>query len=183
VELHGGTVRVHSEGKGTGSTFVVGLPAGVIPRPVRRLAEPPAGLRVGELAGKRVLVLDDDPDTRRVVQAVLGRAGAEVTLVSSAADALGVLTSDHRFDAVLSDIGMPGEDGYVFARRMRAMEQARDLPKVPLAAVTAYTREQDRTHALNVGFDAFVSKPIRPTELVEIVSVMAHSRPSSGAQP
>jgi PAS domain S-box-containing protein len=186
VELHGGTVAAHSPGPGGGSTFTVELPAGraatgaATGRPARPAR---AASRRGELEGKRVLVLDDDPDTRRVIEAVLGRAGAEVTLVGTVADAIGVLTADHRFDAVLSDIGMPGEDGYVFARRMRTMEQGRALPKLPLAAVTAYTREQDRTRALAAGFDAFVSKPIRPTELVEIVSVMVHSRRSPPATP
>ena len=176
VELHSGRVSAHSAGPGQGSTFLVDLPALAARSTPRPAATPPTSGAV-EFEGKRVLVLDDDADTRRVIEAVLARAGAEVTVVGSVADAVGVLMVDHDFDAVLSDIGMPEEDGYVFAKRMRAMEQARDLVRLPLAAVTAYTREQDRTHARSVGFDAFVSKPIRPTELVEIVSVMAHSRP------
>lgn len=178
VELHGGRVQAASEGRNKGSTFTVRLPlaeagsAKPAPREPARSSAP-----AGELAGKRILILDDDADARRVIETTLARCGAEVTLAGSVPAALEVLEADRGFDAVISDIGMPDEDGYVFARRMRAREYEAGLPRLPMAALTAFTREQDREKALAAGFDGFVSKPIRPSELVEIVAVMVHSAP------
>jgi PAS domain S-box-containing protein len=190
VELNHGTVAAASAGAGQGSTFTIRLPlelavedrssaAPATPAPPASPA-PAATTRVPfqvDLSGKRVIVLDDDPDARRVVETTLSRYGAKVTSFSSVADAMTALANDRNYDAVISDIGMPQEDGYVFARRVRALERELRLPRLPLAALTAFSREQDRTKALQAGFDAFISKPIRPTELTEIVTVMVELSP------
>jgi len=179
VELHGGTVSALSEGEDKGSTFIVELPIAAIER------EGAAGLTsfmaipkddaaiCDKLAGLRVLVLDDEPDARRVIEAVLARCGVEVTLVGSVGDAMGILMSDHAVDAVISDIAMPEEDGYAFIRRLRTAEASRRGKNVPVAALTAYTRPEDRQHALEAGFNSHIPKPVQPGELIEAVAHLA----------
>ena len=143
VELHGGTVSATSDGEGRGSTFTVELPVSAVmttaaatgpetlPATLSTPSTPPL-----RLDGRRVLALDDEPDARRVIQATLARAGAEVTLVPTVADAIGVLTADPAFDLILSDIGMPGEDGYAFIRRPAT-------PRTPAAVAAHADRRAD----------------------------------------
>ena len=187
VELHGGTVAADSAGEGRGSTFTVELPVRAVGPPPADAARPsgptPGGVTTAassrQLAGRRVLVLDDEPDARRVVQATLARHGAEATVVGTVADAIGVITADPAaFDAVLSDIGMPGEDGYAFIRRLRHLEADRRRPPLPAVALTALTRPTDRTNTLAAGFDAYLPKPVQPDDLVRVLADLLARRPA-----
>jgi signal transduction histidine kinase len=175
VELHGGTVEARSDGPGKGATFVARLPVaplrvGDAGRPAvhpRARGEAPGFARPSQLAGARVLVVEDDPDGRELIATVLAQCGAEVTTAGSAAEAF-ELIMESRFDALVSDIGMPGEDGYVLIRRVRAM--AGEGGRTPAVALTAFARSEDRTHALAAGFDLHVAKPVEPAELVLVLA-------------
>jgi signal transduction histidine kinase/CheY-like chemotaxis protein len=177
VELHGGTVRAKSPGEGQGSTFTVTLPITVIhpDRPVPekarpKQAEPPEDLcKDGTLAGVKVLVLDDEPDARQLIRRVLTECEAEVSLASSAAEALD-LVERFRPDVIVSDVGMPEQDGYEFIRQVRATRSSRSLPA---AALTAFARAEDRRQAMLAGFQTHVAKPVDPAELVAVVASLA----------
>jgi signal transduction histidine kinase/ActR/RegA family two-component response regulator len=164
VETHGGTVRAESAGRGLGARFTVRLPC---TRGAERLPGlAPAG-EVGErlLTGLRALFVDDNPEARALVAAVLEAAGALVSVVASAAEALRALET-RPFDLVLTDIGMPEIDGYDFVMRLRERERA--VGRVPVCAValTAYAGAEDRRRALAGGFQGYLAKPIAPDELV-----------------
>jgi PAS domain S-box-containing protein len=177
VELHGGTVRAESGGHGAGTTMRVRLPAARAPL----AALDPFGERVhtthpaaradgalDALLNRRVLVVDDDADAREFMVMALTRAGAHVVLAASAEEALRLL--DHaRPDAIISDIGMPGEDGYMFLHRLQGRDGGR-FRDVPVIAVTAYARETDRASVLAAGFRAHFSKPVDLEALVQLVS-------------
>ncbi len=174
VELHGGSVRVESGGEGTGSTFTVELPllrsAGV-ERSEEGEAEEKFSSRNAQsaiLKGMSVLVVDDEPDALGLLKTLLEMKGARVTAVGSAEAAWGELAGDWP-DLLLCDIGMPGEDGYQFIRRVRALgtERGRLLPSV---ALTAYAGEADRARALEAGFQLHVSKPVEPADLVNVIA-------------
>jgi PAS domain S-box-containing protein len=174
VEMHGGTIEAQSEGLGKGSTFVVRVPIAAMRRspvpqvPERRfelvapIAAPP------ELVGLRVLVVDDEPDAREIVTAVLVQCGAVVTTAGSAADALDAVAHEPP-DVLLSDIGMPDEDGYALIARIRAMPRALG-GATPAACLTGYTTAADRRRALAAGFNMHLAKPIEPSELVAVVA-------------
>ena len=182
VELHGGTVRAKSPGVGKGATFTVTLPL----TPVHADREPDVERRhpqaaSGEyhadddacvkLSGVRVLVVDDEPDARALVKRLLENCEAVVTTAASASEALEALRRA-KPDVVISDIGMPGEDGYALIRMIRALppDEGGDVPAV---ALTAYARSEDRTRALLSGFQSHVAKPVEPTELVATVASLA----------
>ncbi len=177
VELHGGSVRADSAGEGAGSTFTVTLPVASIHR-TDEAAEGRAHAEAGaephghecpeRLDGLRVLVVDDERDARELLAAGLGQCGAEVTTVSSAGEALEALAGA-KFDALVSDIGMPGEDGYSFIGRLRALPPEAG-GRTPAVALTAYARVEDRLRAMRAGFDMHVSKPVELTELVVIIA-------------
>jgi CheY-like chemotaxis protein len=180
VEAHGGTVAVASEGPGKGSVFTVRLPASAPPArrtpAPRSLAPSPAAVGLLErplasLRAVKVLVVDDDPDTLEVVREVLEQAGAQVTAVTSAPEAFAVLQESHP-DVLLSDIGMPGEDGYSLIRRVRTLDPALG-GAVPAAALTAYTQVEDRRQALLAGYQAYLPKPIEPSELTTAIARLA----------
>jgi signal transduction histidine kinase/ActR/RegA family two-component response regulator len=174
VEAHGGTVEAHSDGPGRGSTFTVRLPVVARPRRARDRTPPPAPVEpvpFASLARVRVLVVDDDPDTLEVVRQVLEQAGAHVVVAASAREAYEALAARPP-DVLLSDIGMPGEDGLALIRRVRALEAARG-GRVPAAALTAYTQVEDRQHALSAGYQAYLAKPIEPAELTAAVARLA----------
>jgi CheY-like chemotaxis protein len=120
------------------------------------------------LAGLRVLVVDDEPDTRRLLETVLQKCRATVASAGSAAEALDALGS-FRPDVLLSDIGMPGEDGYSLIRRLRERENGHSV-SLPAIALTAYTRTEDRNRALAEGFHFYVTKPVEPNALVKAVA-------------
>jgi signal transduction histidine kinase/CheY-like chemotaxis protein len=162
VELHGGNVAVTSGGPGQGATFKVLLPLLSSWQDDAREPPPPAGERA--LAGRRVLVIDDDPDARELVAEVLAQAGARVTTAPSAAEGLLALRRELP-DVVLSDIGLPVEDGYSFLERVRL-----EHPSLPAVALTAYARDEDRARSRAAGYDQHVAKPIDPPGLVAIVA-------------
>jgi CheY-like chemotaxis protein len=123
------------------------------------------------LAGLRVLVLEDEDDTRDLLIAALEGCGAEVAAAGSVAAALELI--DRRLpDVVVSDIGMPGEDGYAFIRRLRERPAERG-GRLPVAALTAYARAEDRTRALAAGFQTHLAKPLEPGALVQTVASLA----------
>ncbi|MDB4932829.1 MAG: Chemotaxis protein methyltransferase CheR, partial [Myxococcaceae bacterium] len=180
VELHGGHIEAHSEGAGRGSTFTLRIPIA----PVRRLtpvagAEPAAepakeSLRLScppGLSGLRVLVVDDEPDARELVQSILEQCNAVVTTASSAGEAFALLRAAPP-DVLLSDIGMPGEDGYALIRRVRALSPAQG-GRTPAVALTAFARMEDRTRALMEGFSSHLAKPVEPQELLAVVASVA----------
>ncbi|HEX8338434.1 MAG TPA: PAS domain S-box protein [Pyrinomonadaceae bacterium] len=180
VELHGGSVRADSAGEGAGSTFTVTLPVAPIHRadeleegrghtPARATSH--AHECPERLDGLRVLVVDDEPDARELLAAGLGQCGAEVTTVSSAGEALAALAGA-KFDALVSDLGMPGEDGYWLVGRMRALP-AEAGGRTPAVALTAYARTEDRLRAMRAGFDMHVSKPVELNELVAVIANLA----------
>jgi len=181
VELHGGTVAVESEGEGEGATFIVRLPvrteAASTSEAQRSSAEQtPAWCHSHVLDGVRVLVVEDETDTRELLAVALQQCGAQVVAFGTVAEAL--LELDRSLpDVLLSDIGVPGEDGYSFLRKVRARgaEKGGDLPA---AALTAYARVEDRRRALEAGFQTHLAKPIDPSELVAAVAALA-GRPAA----
>ena len=173
VELHGGTVAAHSAGPGRGATFVIELPVrATIVEPER--PDPPSR-RAGsgqyraraDLQGVHILVVDDERDARELLEAVLRQAGAEVLSADSVRHALEALES-FRPDVIVSDIGMPGEDGYALMKQLRA--QGGGGASVPAIALTAYTRQEDKQRALALGFSAHVGKPVNPDDLTVIIA-------------
>lgn len=162
VELHGGTVNVASPGLGRGATFSVELPLARLGE--RTIAKRTGTAADGRLSGKRVLVVDDDDDARLVLATMLRQAGAEVVTAGSVAQAFSAFAAD-RFDAVVSDIAMPGEDGYVLVERLR---KTSTVPAIAVSAIA--TGAEDRRRALGAGFNEFVRKPVDPGELAEMVA-------------
>ena len=161
VELHGGTVAVESEGTGRGSRFTIEIPLARLDAAVAAAKSDPT--RAAPLGGQKVLVVDDDADTRVVLTAMLRQHGAEVTTADSVTGAMRAIESD-TFAAIVSDLAMPGEDGYSFVRRVRARWQT------PMVAVSAIaTGADDRDRALHAGFDEFVRKPVDPRHLADVV--------------
>jgi len=174
VGLHSGRVRADSPGPGRGSTFTVELPS-LRERPIPAVAAA-AGetLASPRLHGLTVLVVDDQEDARELMRVVLGRCGATVVAAESTATALEALDRC-RPDVILSDLEMPGEDGYSLIRKVRARSAERG-GAVPAAALTAYARTEDRVHSLRAGFHRHVPKPVQPDELAEIVASLAGRR-------
>jgi signal transduction histidine kinase len=172
VEMHGGTVEAYSEGDNKGAAFTVTLPLAPATPAVDTVPAGDAAPKIS-LGGVSVLVVDDDPDARRVVGKVLERHGAHVQTAACAADALAALDL-HVPDVLLSDIGMPGEDGYALIAKVRARDGGRDIPA---AALTAFAREEDRLHALEAGFHTHVAKPVQSARLVAVVAELANGKP------
>ncbi len=179
TELHGGTVGATSPGKGLGSTFVVSLPLAAtghtpaVPRR-RRSAVPaaqPFDCRQTSLNGLKVLVVDDEADARDLLQRILEECEAEVVTADSAAEGIRLVASFIP-DVLVSDIGMPGVDGYEFLRRVRALEP-RSVGQLPAIALTAFARSEDRSRALLNGYSVHVAKPVEPSELVATVAAVA----------
>jgi len=174
VELHGGSVRVKSGGPGQGTMFTVHLPLTVVHtgenadgsvHPGRTIT---SDFEPSDLAGIKVLVVDDEADARELVKHVLGECEAEVLTESTAAEALSLI-EQHRPDVLLSDIGMPNVDGYELLRRVRMLCISRG-GQLPAIALTAFARSEDRTRALRAGFLVHVAKPVEPSELVATVA-------------
>ena len=183
VELHGGTVRVKSPGEGQGSTFVVVLPVSVAhltpsdgvrvhPRAEPAEEEDPCRTDPGlDLRGIRVLVVDDEADARETLREILEHCNAEVLTAGSAGEALDMLPR-WRPDVLLSDVGMPEEDGYDLIRRVRELP-AEDGGRTPAAALTAFARGEDRLRALRAGFQMHVAKPVEVQELAAVVASLS----------
>ena len=180
VELHGGTVHAASPGVGRGATFTVCLPiaagkgqvdqvATLEDRRIAASAASPAA-RATRLDDLRILVVDDDADGRTLTSLVLTQAGAKVTAVASSGEALQALEAE-RPDALVSDIGLPDEDGYALIRQIRQYE-AEHGGFLPAVALTGYARAEDRARILAAGFQAHVPKPVEPVELTAAIAAV-----------
>ena len=170
VELHGGSVKAVSEGEGKGAAFTVTLPllTGWEELPAKGLEETaPSGDAVLALSGVRVLAVDDETDARELLTTILIKFGAEVKEAESATEALSILR-DWRPDVLISDLEMPGLDGYSLIQKIRDLE-SENGDYIPAIALTAHARSEDRERALQAGFQIHLSKPIGPTELKMIV--------------
>jgi CheY-like chemotaxis protein len=178
TEMHGGTVRVKSAGLGQGSTFVISLPVSILhAKPDSRGREHPTAERnlsppyAPRLKGVRVLIVDDDADAMELVSRVLKNCDAIVTTAASGAAGLEFLFAGHA-DVVLADIGMPEMDGYQFVRQLRRFTRT-EVRAIPVVALTALARSEDRREAMLAGFDLHLAKPVEPAELVAVVGRMA----------
>ena len=171
VELHGGSVYAESPGEGQGATFVVKLPlmvAEMREQPIAHHDSPRLDSAV--LAGARIIVVDDDPTAVELITEVLVQAGGAVISCRTVDDALQAFARS-RPDVILSDIEMPGQDGYSLIRKLRALGPEQG-GKTPAVALTAFGRPEDRIRSLRAGFNIHVSKPVDPAELVAIVASM-----------
>ncbi|MBA3322422.1 MAG: PAS domain S-box protein [Pyrinomonadaceae bacterium] len=181
AELHGGTVAAESAGRDQGAKFIVTLPLLLATGPSASRVESAAmGGRAtitgnGEtkpprvLANLRILVVEDDEDTLALLGRMLERQGARVTLCSSTQSALAAF-SDAMFDLLISDIGLPVEDGYMLMAKIRELEAGQGKSTIPALALTAYAMENDRRRALDAGFQRHLAKPVSPAELVEVAA-------------
>jgi signal transduction histidine kinase/ActR/RegA family two-component response regulator len=178
VELHGGTVHADSPGEGLGATFTIKLPlmaVSTIANEPERVHPAVGGIVSFEnspsLEGLRILVVDDEADARELLIQILKESGVEVVGVASADEAIRVLTEQaSRLDVLVSDIGMPNEDGYTLLRRVRSLPPESG-GRIPAVALTAYARTEDRRAALLAGFQCHVAKPV---ELAELIAVIAN---------
>jgi signal transduction histidine kinase/CheY-like chemotaxis protein len=182
VEMHGGSVHVASDGEGKGATFSVRLPLMIVQdTTVREPREHPRTERqapltsLRDLTGIRVMAIDDDEDALGLLRVVLEAAGAEVLTTSSAADAL-KRVGEISPDALVVDLGMPLMDGFDFMTRIRASADP-EVRDIPAAALTAFARSEDRTKALDSGFEMHLAKPVDPGELVASVATLVRRRP------
>lgn len=169
VESHGGAIGCQSDGAGKGATFTITLPTSESPPAAGAPSQARRDRKV--LSKLRVIVLDDEPDIRTMVQRVLESHGATVWAAASALEAA-ELIDRHAPQVLVSDIGMPGMDGYAFMRSLRSGKhpQSNDLKAI---AVTAYSRDVDRQLAMDAGFDAHLSKPINAHELVTTIAQLS----------
>jgi len=172
VEGHGGSVQATSEGVGRGTTFTVTLPIGGPLSDAPSTARTPASTAKDLLAGLRVLVVDDDPDTREMVTVILQRAGADAAGAGSTDEALR-RADEGAPDVVVSDLAMPARDGYALLRALHARGLARSLVTI---ALTAHARREDRERALGAGYDAYVTKPVEPAALAALVKELVEKR-------
>jgi PAS domain S-box-containing protein len=178
VDLHGGTVAVQSEGEGKGATFTVTLPfIGVISQKEAESVHPTQSEEIisfeglPSLDGLKVLVVDDEADTRELIGEVLKECGSEVIITRSAAEAFAAI-EQHKPDILISDLGMPDEDGYSLIEKIRALPSERG-GDIPAAALTAYARAEDRMRVLRSGFQFHLPKPVDSAELVTVVASLA----------
>ena len=178
VELHGGTVTADSPGEGKGTTFKVTLPLLSVHQELSDVNITPTLIgrntlndRQPSLADLRVLVVDDEPDARELIAAVLMGRGAEVVCVESAGEALEEM-EQQRFDVLVSDIGMRLMDGYALIEKVRQLPAERG-GRIPAAALTAYAAVEDRMRALSAGYHTHIPKPVEPAELTTVVASLA----------
>lgn len=180
VELHGGTLSARSEGKGLGSTFIISLPVNAVhydekkSAATSRNAAVDKGLEKNDLEGFRILVVDDDEDSLTVIKKILRKHNAEVGAASSVDNALASLET-FKPDILLSDIGMPGRDGYDLVREMRKRQGGAGIPAI---ALTALVRPEDRIRALRAGFQMHLGKPVSTEELVAAIQNLMNLRRS-----
>jgi len=183
VEIHGGSVSAQSDGEGKGATFAVRLPLvnmKTADRPEQANDEQ-IPQRQPSLKGVHVLVVDDDPTTLEMIAAVLAGRQAKVTTVLSAQEAITAINKS-KPDVLVSDIAMPGQDGYELIERIRELDP-NSVATIPAVAITAYAGEGDRRRALRAGYQSYLPKPIEPSELVAIVADLAGGAGARAAQP
>jgi CheY-like chemotaxis protein len=174
VEIHGGTVRAESAGKGKGATFTIRLPGHIVragTTPSKN--EPGVGQSVSAaeteiLHDLRILVVDDDSDAREVLALQLTQHGATISASSSVADALDKIGTFEP-DVIVADIGMPGEDGYSLIRKVRSSH----AKLIPAIALTAYAGDVNQRHALEAGYQKHISKPADPEEIIITIARIA----------
>jgi len=174
VEIHGGTIRAESPGKGKGATFTLKLPlvdcgdkASLLD--TTEIVIPESTYQPRQLlSGLRVLVVDDDVDTLQLMATALKSRQATVTAVSSAVDAL-IAIKANRPDVLISDIAMPDEDGYALIEKVRSLDHGEEQT-IPAVAITAYAKDEDRERALSSGFQIYLPKPVELTELVSVIA-------------
>ncbi|HZH33516.1 MAG TPA: ATP-binding protein, partial [Pyrinomonadaceae bacterium] len=180
TEMHGGSVSAQSEGEGKGTSFTVKLPRRISVPSMEKTGEarvhPTAGGSfkfecAPELSGLSVLVVDDEADARELLRQILEGCGSQVITAGSAAEAIAAFENAPP-DILVSDIGMPDEDGYSLIRRIRALPADKG-GRTPAIALTAYARVEDRARALTAGFQVHVPKPIEPVELAAVVASLA----------
>jgi PAS domain S-box-containing protein len=172
VELHGGSVRAESAGEGQGATFTVVLPVpAVLPEPESELPPGEGAGQAGQLEGVKVLLVEDAVDARELVAMLLRERGAEVLTAAVASEAMERL-GEALPDVLVSDIGLPGEDGHALLQRVRAWTEARDQ-WVPAIALTAYASPEDARRAYRAGFQVHLAKPIEVSALVDAVARLA----------
>ncbi|MFT3684917.1 MAG: ATP-binding protein [Phycisphaerales bacterium] len=175
VEMHGGSVAVESPGNDSGSVFTVTLPVRAVNTSMTHEPHPaadstlPLNADTPALSGLHVLVLEDEPDARDFVCRLLAERKINAVGAGSVAEAMSLL-HDRTFDLIISDIGMPGEDGYAFIRSLRQLESRRNGRRTPVAALTAYARAEDRRRIMLAGFQMHISKPVEPAELLAVVA-------------
>jgi len=172
VELHGGTISVDSPGLGQGATFTVVLPARQ--QPDQGLAGPPLAHDDANLQGIKAIVLDDEADARELLKVTLEQSGVKVACASDAVAAYQLLEA-FRPDIIISDIGLPNEDGYSFLQTVRSLPD-KQLSQLPAIALTAYARDEDRQNALDVGYEEHISKPFDPLQVVDLVRELTRVR-------
>jgi CheY-like chemotaxis protein len=174
VEAHGGIITADSPGEGLGATFTVRLPLLNVELEVKQTEElPPPEL---DLTGIRVLAVDDDPDARELLSVLLTQYGAEVLIVTNATQVLANLES-FQPDVLISDIGMPGVDGYSLIQQIRALPPEQG-GQVPAIALTAYAREADYERTLTSGYQQHLAKPLELQQLVQSVAALALREPN-----
>lgn len=182
VELHGGTVYVNSEGEGHGASFTVRLPLGGVHSPqepivqeTTRAAESEAMATGSDPAPRlddvRVLIVDNDSDAREILDLMLSQCGAKVTTATTAREALEVL-QQAKPDVLVSDIGMPGEDGYWLIKKVRALDQESEKG-IPAVALTGYAGPEERLRLLSAGYQVHVAKPVELNELAIVIANLA----------
>ncbi|HEX8139299.1 MAG TPA: response regulator [Pyrinomonadaceae bacterium] len=180
VELHGGTIKVQSEGQGRGATFTIELPlrVGMRKSEMEAQAQSAPGSDASQtfkfspvLDGLRILVVDDEADSRELITAVLAQCGAQVKGCESVSEALDALQAWGP-DLLISDIGLPDEDGYSLIKKVRALDEAQ-RGQIPAVALTAYASPEDRARALSAGFQMHLAKPLEPEELVTTIANVA----------
>jgi CheY-like chemotaxis protein len=167
VELHGGTVWAESAGEGLGATFTVRLPLSQEKSRTSKDEAVKKPYSPDSLAGFKIIVVDDEPDSRNFIAFVLEEAGAEVIALSSALEALPVI-QDSQYDLLVSDIGMPEMDGYMLLRQVRLNPKSKQIPAI---ALTAYAGEYDQKQALAAGFQQHMSKPVDADKLVQAIKI------------
>jgi PAS domain S-box-containing protein len=172
IEIHGGTIQAESGGKGQGSSFTIRLPLldARIKATDELKAEKISLANQQNLSGVHVLVVDDDEDTLELMTTALTSRKANVTAVCTAGEAINAI-KNHRPDVLVSDIAMPGEDGYGLIAKVRSLDRD-SATSIPAVAITAYAKEEDRQRALNSGFQIYLAKPV---ELAELISVVARA--------
>ncbi|MGC4030965.1 MAG: ATP-binding protein [Tepidisphaeraceae bacterium] len=189
IDMHGGTVQVKSAGKGRGASFIVTLPIMLLEATTadqshdtavtKELVQKTHEAARLQLAGVNILAIDDEPDGRSMLHRLLGECGAVVQTAGSAAEAIAAFDTC-RPAVIVSDIGMPGEDGYSLIRRIRSRPAVAG-GQVPAIALTAYARANDRIRAIEAGFQAHLVKPVNPAELIITVAAMANLAGKLGA--
>lgn len=172
VELHGGTITADSRGEGLGTTFTVQLP--LISSPIYTTT-PSINSSPAYLAGVKVLVIDDDEDSREFVRFVLNDYKATVEVLSEAVEAV-AFVNEFQPDIIISDISMPNEDGHKFLKKLRLEETRQGRKEIPAIALTALASEENRNKSLSVGFQRHITKPVEPIELGAIIASLINQQ-------